>query len=238
MSIEKANFDAIDAADVQELIEAQVPEGLRLDYKRASYGKSEADRKELLKDVSAFANSQGGHLVIGVDETGGVATDVVGIDIDPDAEILRIEQILRSAIDPPIPGIRIRAISLASGKAVLLLRIPRSWNLPHRVTFQGINRFYLRHSAGVHEPSLGELRALFGLSETALERAREFRNRRIAAAIAGEGSRALMSEGRLFIHIIPVAGLMGMVNIDAIKLLEARGDFRPLGVDSMTPRFN
>lgn len=41
---------------------AQVPEGLRLDYKLKEYGKK--DKLELNKDVSAFANTSGCHLVI------------------------------------------------------------------------------------------------------------------------------------------------------------------------------
>ena len=183
MSIEKADFDSIEEKDIEELVDAQVPEGLRLDFKLTNYGKSDSDKRELLKDVSALANSHGGHLVLGIEETEGVATNIVGVDIDADAEILRMEQILRNAIEPPISGIRMRSISLAKGRKVLLLRIPRSWNPPHRVTAQGTNRFYLRHSAGVHEPSVEELRALFNQSATALEKARQFRNSRISTVI-------------------------------------------------------
>lgn len=63
MSIEKSDFDSIGESDLHELIDAQVPEGLRLDYKLKNYGRSDSDKRELLKDVSAFANSHGGHLV-------------------------------------------------------------------------------------------------------------------------------------------------------------------------------
>ncbi len=146
MSIEKADFDSIEEKDLQELVDAQVPEGLRLDFKITNYGKSDSDKRELLKDVSALANSHGGHLIIGIEENEGVATKIVGIDLDADAEILRMEQILRNAIEPPISGIRMRTIYIANGQKVLLFRIPRSWNPPHRVTAQGTNRFYIRHS--------------------------------------------------------------------------------------------
>ena len=176
MSILRTDFESIDEADIQELVDAQVPEGLRLDFKLTNYGKSGSDKRELLKDVAALANSHGGHLVLGVKETEGVATNVIGVDVDSDAEILRMEQIIRNAIDPPISGVRIRAIPLSDGNKVFLLRIPKSWNPPHRVTAQGVNRFYLRHSAGVHEPSVEELRSLFNQSATALEKARRFRN--------------------------------------------------------------
>ena len=238
MSIEKADFDSIEEKDLQELVDAQVPEGLRLDFKLTNYGKSDSDKRELLKDVSAFANSHGGHLVIGIEETEGVATNIVGVDIDADAEILRMEQILRNAIEPPIPGIRMRSISLAKGRKVLLLRIPRSWNPPHRVTTQGTNRFYIRHSAGVHEPSVEELRSLFNQSTTALEKARQFRNNRISTVTNGEGHRPLLNEGRLFIHIVPTAAFSGMVHLDLEKIHEMHNAFWPLAASGMTPRFN
>lgn len=238
MSIEKANFDSIEERDIQELIDAQVPEGLRLDFKLTTYGKSDSDKRELLKDVSALANSHGGHLVIGIEETEGVATNVAGIDIDVDAEILRMEQILRNAIDPPISGIRMRSIPLAIRRKVLLLRIPRSWNPPHRVTAQGANRFYIRHSAGVHEPSVEELRALFNQSATALEKARQFRDNRISVVTSGEGHRPLIDGGRLFIHIVPTAAFSGMVHLDVEKIHDLHDAFQPIGTSGMTPRFN
>ena len=238
MSIEKTEFDSIEEKDLQELVDAQVPENLRIDFKLTNYGKTDSEKREFLKDVSAFANSHGGHLVIGVDEIEGVAVNVIGVDIDADAEILRMEQILRSAIDPPISGVRIRSIPLATGHKVLLLRIPRSWNPPHRVTAQGINRFFIRHSAGVHEPSIEELRSLFNQSATALEKARQFRDHRISVVIGGEGNRPLMGEGRLFIHIVPTAAFSGMVHLDVEKIHEMHSAFWPLGTSGMTPRFN
>ena len=62
MSIEKTDFDSIEERDLQELVDAQVPEGLRLEFKFTNYGKSDSEKRELLKDVSALANSHGGHL--------------------------------------------------------------------------------------------------------------------------------------------------------------------------------
>jgi hypothetical protein len=238
VSIEKTDFDSIEERDLQELVDAQVPEGLRLDFKLTIYGRTDSEKRELLKDVSALANSHGGHLVLGIEETEGVATNVIGVDIDADAEILRMELILRNAIDPPISGIKIRSIPLAIGRKVLLLRVPRSWNPPHRVTAQGINRFFIRHSAGVHEPSIEELRALFNLSASALEKAQQFRNNRIGVVVNGEGHRPLVGEGRLFIHIVPTAAFSGIVHLDVEKIHEMRNIFWPLGSSGMTPRFN
>ena len=110
MSIDRGNFDDIEEADLQELVAGQVTESLRLDFKLTQYGNSDSDKGELLKDASALANSHGGHLVLGVEETEGVATDLKGIEgLNLDAELLRMEQILRSGLEPTVSGIRMKA---------------------------------------------------------------------------------------------------------------------------------
>lgn len=239
MSIERGDFDAIGETDLRELIEAEVQEGLRIDFKRAEYGGSDADKKELLKDVSAFANSHGGHLVLGVEETEGVATTVVGLDIDTDHEIRRMESILRSGLEPPVAGLRIRPILLESGRSVLLLRIPRSWNPPHRVVAKGENRFYARNSGGNYQPSVEELRALFTQSVEALEQARHFHKERIQTIAAGDEPRPLVGGGRLVLHIVPVAGFAGISHIDLATVYAQHEAFLPIGhISGLSPGFN
>jgi predicted HTH transcriptional regulator len=67
-----------------EQISTGVPEGVLVDYKRDMYGRGDADVKEFLKDVSSFANTAGGHLIIGVDETGGIPTGISALSGDSD----------------------------------------------------------------------------------------------------------------------------------------------------------
>lgn len=111
MSITRTDFDAICEADLAELVAGQVPEGLHLDYKRDSYGPRDEDKRELLKDVSTFANANGGHIVVGLDETEGVASQLYGIKTaDIDVEVSRLDQIVRTGLEPRIPGIRVCAI--------------------------------------------------------------------------------------------------------------------------------
>jgi len=239
MTIERGDFDAVSEQDLQELVEAQVSEGLRLEFKLTEYGNSDKDKKELLKDISAFANSHGGHLVLGVKETEGIAKKLVGLIIDADAEKVRMEQIARNGIEPPIPGIRIIAIPLSSGRKVLLVRVPRSWNPPHRVIAKGNNRFYIRHSAGVHEPSIQELRALFNQSASALEQASRFRDERIHFISEGLGHRPLEGGGRLFLHIIPLSAFSGMVYLDLEQVYANFRSFRPINATmGFDPRIN
>lgn len=239
MSIERADFDAISEADLQELIEAQVPEGHRIEYKRESYGNTDANKREFLKDISAFANSHGGHLLLGVEEKEGVAANLIGLkNGNSDTELQRLEQLAKGGVEPRIPGLRMKAIPLSSGNHVLILRIPRSWNPPHRVIAHGSNRFYLRHSAGVHEPNVEELRTLFTQSTSAIEQARLFRNERLASIQAGVGERPLANEGRFIFHIIPVASFSGAVTLDLEEVLEQHASFWPIGESGMNSRFN
>jgi Putative DNA-binding domain len=72
------SFDAVSEAHLQDLVSTGVPEGVFLEYKRTTYGNGDADVKEYLKDVSSFANTHGGDLVIGIEEKGGLARKVPG----------------------------------------------------------------------------------------------------------------------------------------------------------------
>jgi Putative DNA-binding domain len=84
-------IESLSEDDLLALIANAVPEGKGIDYKRDQIGSSDGDKRELLYDVSSFANSSGGHLVIGMDENAGVPTHLPGLSGDPDAEVIRIE---------------------------------------------------------------------------------------------------------------------------------------------------
>lgn len=237
MTIERAVFDEISEADLAELVTAGAPEGPRLEYKRDTYGNADGDKREALKDISSFANTQGGHLIIGVEETEGIPNALLGLGAtNVDQEILRLEQLARSGIEPRILGIRTRAVPLAAGGHCLVMRIPRSWHLPHRVSAGGHNRFYLRNSGGVHEAGVEELRTMFTQGAEVEERARAFRDKRVATIDVQRTGRRLVGEGRAILHILPLAGLMGQVQVDledAAKrwnylpaLGQGAGDFR------------
>ena len=92
MALSNVTFEAIAERDLLDLIDTGVPEGILYEYKRQRYGGADADVKEFLKDVSSFANTAGGHLIIGMDEAAGLPTGLVSLSIaDPDQELLRLE---------------------------------------------------------------------------------------------------------------------------------------------------
>jgi predicted HTH transcriptional regulator len=93
----------------------QVPEGLLYEYKLQMYGGSDEDKREALKDVSSFANAAGSHIIIGMDERRGLPTALVGITVDADQEIRRLDNLCRDCIEPRIIALRMRPVPLRNG---------------------------------------------------------------------------------------------------------------------------
>lgn len=195
--------ELITEADLVGLIGTE-PEGKLIDYKRGIVGHGDAEKKEFLYDVSSFANTQGGYLIFGMEEREGLPSRLEGIrDVDPDKEVLRLEQMIRDGIRPPISGVQTAAICLANGTAAIAMRIPKSWNPPHQVTYQKTFRFYGRDSNGKYQIDVDELRAVFSLSATLADKLKNFRIERIARIAGGGAPVQLFDGGVLVLHVIP-----------------------------------
>jgi predicted HTH transcriptional regulator len=163
MQLNNKPLDTLVESDLQSLVDDAVREGKTVEYKGSLPGNSDAEKKEFLADVSSFANAAGGHLIYGMEEEKGVPTKITGLgDVDADAETLRLENTIRNGIDPRIPGISTRGVPVTSGVAIVM-RIPRSFALPHAVNYKGRWRFYSRSSAGKHPLNVAEVRAAFAL---------------------------------------------------------------------------
>lgn len=92
-------FEGIDSTHIKSLVQSSVPEGRTIEYKHELPGNSDGSKREFLADVSSFANSQGGDLIYGIKEVGGVAVEIPGLtDLDIDNEILRLESMIRDGI--------------------------------------------------------------------------------------------------------------------------------------------
>jgi hypothetical protein len=233
MSIDRPDFENIEESDLQELVN-QASESQRLEFKAAMY---EADaREEFLKDISALANTQGGHLVIGMAEVDAMATRIVPLVGDSDGQLRRLEQLARTGIEPRIPELRMTHVPIAAGGYLLVLRCPRSWNPPHRV--MPTTRYYMRHSRGVYEPSVQELRTLFTQSASALELARRFRDQRVAVIRDGHSEPKLVGNGRLIFHIVPIGSFSGATSLSVREAHRAARSFMPFGSQEQNPSYN
>ncbi|HET6514148.1 MAG TPA: ATP-binding protein [Thermodesulfovibrionales bacterium] len=239
MSLGNLNFYDVSVDDLKDLINAEVPEGLNIEYKRDFYGSSDDDKKEALKDISSFANSFGGHLIIGMTARDGIPTELSGLqNAIPDKAIQYLENLVRDGIEPRITGIRMKAIPVDSEHFALVLRIPRSWNPPHRVRAKNVNRFYIRNSAGAHEVSVEELRSLFTLSATLHDRIIAFRRERLAILSADEGPIKIEAQGRLILHVIPLSAFSYTSALDVKQIFNHHSFFRPISSMGYNHQFN
>jgi hypothetical protein len=147
----------------------------------------------------------GGYLLYGVKEEDGMPVEICGVEVDSvDALKLKWEGMLRDALSLRIPHIDIHEVKLSTGNWVVILRIPRSWLAPHRVTLEYHGHFYGRNSAGHFQMDVPQLRTAFELSSTLTERIRDFRADRLSKIMSGEMPASLNETmAKIVFHLIP-----------------------------------
>src|SRR5262245_24077352 len=194
-------LNQITYGDIDRFVREQWPEGKTVDYKRDPYGSRDEDKKELLKDVSSFANTQGGDILIGVDEDKGVPVGIPGVTVaDIDKEKLRLEEIIRRGLDPRI-DFAIHHVLTPALSEVIIIRVQEILLFPHPVVFQGkFGEYWAISSSGKYSIDTDELLRSFTLSATVYEQIKAFRSERVALVSKGETPIPLMPGGALILH--------------------------------------
>jgi hypothetical protein len=238
------HFDLVEKSDVDALVANAVSENRVIDYKEIIPGGTDADKREFLADVASFANASGGDLIYGIREQRGADGRPTGIPEEAvglraaniDAEILRLENVLRDGLDPRAPGVQMRHVDGFKEGPVIFVRIPKSWASPHMMVFKGSSRFYSRNSRGKYEMDVREIRAVFASSEALPERIRRFRDDRLAKIVAGEMPVHLSDGPRVVLHVLPLSAF------DPTKLLDLNSldqpILQPISASGWSHRFN
>lgn len=95
---------------------------------------------KIARSLSAFANCEGGQLLIGVKDNGRIA------GVDPEEEYFMIEGAAELYCDPPV-AFSAQVYDCEEGKLVLVVSIPRSAQAPHFVKEEGPRKVaYLRRA--------------------------------------------------------------------------------------------
>lgn len=126
----------MDLKKIKSFIENKIEENLNLDYKASgSLQRNDKKTNEISKDVSAFANSDGGIIIYGIKEDQKNRHLPDSIDPINRKEISKewLEQIIQSKIRPRIDGIIIHSISIEeqTDNVVYVVEIPKS-NTAHQ----------------------------------------------------------------------------------------------------------
>jgi len=193
----------ITAADIQALTDNGACETVTLEFKRDLPGGGDEAKKEFLADVSALANTSGGDLLFGIQEDNGCASAISGTcgQEQIDGELLRLSNILSSGLEPRVRYAS-HVIPCPEGN-VLLLRIEKSWNAPHRVIFKGYDKFFARASTGKYSLDVQQLRRAFIDNGAVADRMRSFRADRLANIIAGVMPVSTNPGPKLVLHLLP-----------------------------------
>ena len=144
-----------------------------------------------------------------------------------------IQGIARTGLEPRVRNLRVRAVGLAGGGCILIVRVPRSFIPPHRVTYKNRNRFWARASSGKYEPNVEELRHLFNEAPRLAERFASFRMDRLIKIAAGETPVPLDPGGKLALHVVPLPAFADGRHLDVVSAAAA-GTHLPLPPGGMS----
>lgn len=155
--------DSYSIEDINNLIINEVEENIHLDYKAAgALDKEDKKRTEITKDISAFANSDGGIIVYGLSEEDHRPKEISPID----GRIYTkewLENVIQ-LIQPRIEDLKIHPIRIDDiGQSLYVVKIPRSGNAPHMARDK---RYYKRFNFKSEPMEDYEIKDLYNRAST------------------------------------------------------------------------
>lgn len=129
---------------INYLMENEVEENIHLDYKDGkALQTNDKGKNDITKDVSSFANSDGGIIVYGLSEKDHKPNSISPLDGNGFTKE-RLDQIIAN-IQPHIKGVKIFPIRIDGdlSRSIYVVRIPRSSYAPHMATD---HRYYKRNN--------------------------------------------------------------------------------------------
>jgi hypothetical protein len=213
----------LEVKDIQRFFDAKVCENHYVEYKRTipdwknapDANAVRAVKAEFLKDVSAFANADGGWLIYGVVEEEGMPVDVPGISgLNPERDVRRLEDVLRTGLEPRYAGVRVKSIDRAQDPPLLLLNVCRSLNAPHAVAEQYGFSFWRRANRKNELMDVPALRRAFVEGELYAQESDAFRDTRVRIVTNGNQSpRVNICSGYLLLHVLPLGRLRERIDV-------------------------
>lgn len=201
------------STDIQSFIDNKVPESKILDYKR-EINFDEKNKAELIYDISSFYNTDGGCIIVGLDEERDDQSKNTGLPKLPDNKIsisnydklqLRIEEIVRQSTNPQITNLSFSQLLTINESNIFLIGIPKTKTLPAMVTYGNHNRFFKRKSNGKYSLDTYELYETFTQINVLEERIAEFIKERQMIVSEDRFWPDIGSLSSVLIHVIPLS---------------------------------
>jgi Putative DNA-binding domain len=148
-------------SDVKSLIDNEIEESIYLDFKEAAaLDRTDGKKKDISKDISSFANSDGGIIIYGIKEQNHKAHSLSYIDGNIYTKEW-LEQTINSSIQRRIPDIQIFPVRNSGNmqETIYIVKIPKSYEAPH---ISKDKRFYKRFNFESVQMEEYEIRQLYG----------------------------------------------------------------------------
>ncbi|HHT7061373.1 TPA: AlbA family DNA-binding domain-containing protein [Bacillus cereus] len=207
-------FAEITLGDIIKLQTDGIEEGKTIDYKLQLHLKDKSARKEFARDVTSFANTEGGDLIIGVSEEKGAITEILGIEVsDKDALRLDIENLLRTSIEPQLPNVEIDFYSIEE-RFVLHIHVSKSYNGPHIVNG---TKFVARNSGGKYELDYTEIKQRFTSSKGIENEMESYHFERLMKIKRDDGYWETGDGAAIVMHIMPIQSFIDSYFVTDLK---------------------
>ena len=159
MTIFTKTVDAIQFSDLQDLIDT--PESLILEYKGAVHNDD-----DIVKELVAFANTFGGHLILGAEEDGSGRLKALP-GVDPIAGFQqKFVDLCFTHVVPPLTPFSSPAIALpGTSRVAYVIRVPASYSGPHFLVNRGEAYVRVAEHSKKYDPRPAEWGELIHLAE-------------------------------------------------------------------------
>ena len=172
--LHRKQFENLAQRDFEELCQIGYPESDQLELKEFVPGRNGPDRwhegrgqigeygrDSLLTELVGMANTRGGDLVVGIRESDDNPKRALAIVPVPQCADLadRFRQQIYACVEPRLTDIQVRGIPVADdGSGILVVRVRRSPNAPHRLTTD--RECYIRRGTSTERMTMREIQDL------------------------------------------------------------------------------
>ena len=141
-------------------------------------------KEKFMKEIAAFANTNGGTIVVGMQENENrlpVKLTGVGFSLNEfDNWLSSFRQLVLSRIRPHLHGVECIPVEISTKNIAIVVSIPKSYARPHSFWDGNKDEFFMRYANGITYMDIDDLRKEFLYANGLQDKIRQFRKERIS----------------------------------------------------------